>query len=226
MRSLALRVRANWSLAAVLSMAMSSPCLAGGHGHHNVYVVPSTTVVQSAPASVTMVPVATVQSTPAIQFTPQVQSVQFTPQVQTLQVTPQVQSVQTIPVTQSVQFATVPQTVQFVPQLQTVQMVPQNAGVQSVAAGAGDPTDAEFQVLTVGLGGSFTKLRNFETTLRDKARELLANRRGLSDSELTTLLVDFAKTGAQRNRIRVPHRPRDRNDHQEAGGENLPGKPE
>ena len=67
-------------------------------------------------------------------------------------------------------------------------------GVQSVSAGSGDPTDYEYQVLTAGLGGSLIKFKNFEDVLRNKARDLLANRSGLSQSELTTLLVDFAKT--------------------------------
>jgi len=137
-----------------------------------------------------------------LQLVPQVQTTQLAPQIQSLQLVPQVQTTQLAPQVQTVQFTpqvqlqVAPQTqsLQFVAQVQSLQGAQQNGGTPSVATGTGEPTDYDYQVLTTGFGGSTTKLRNFEGILRNKARELLANRRGLSEQELTTLILDFAKS--------------------------------
>jgi hypothetical protein len=172
MKSLASMMHVACSIATTL--LLSPGAFAGGLGFQWFHHGYSTTAVQAAPATVSLVPVSAVSNVRQVQMT----GVSLTP-VSAVQI----------------------QSVQFVPQTATIQLVPQTqsmqAGVQSaapsVSAGTGDPTEYDYQVLSSGLKG-FLNFKNFEDLLRKKAGEFLANRGGRTDQEIENLLLDFARS--------------------------------
>ena len=76
-----------------------------------------------------------------------------------------------------------------------VAMMAQPASNLRAASGSGPMTDNDYQILAAGHGGSFTKVVGFESVLKQKLEDLISQKGSvLNEDELTTLLLDFAKS--------------------------------
>ena len=128
------------------------------------------------------------------------QSVQLTPTAmgtQTLQLVPTNAASTTLQLTTTAQ-AAIPQTTYYVvggtASTTTLKLAPQTAAAQTLTLGRGDAAnDAAYQVLTLGFGGSASKVQKFEKALKDKLSKLGGPGGPLSEQDLTSILMTTAK---------------------------------